>query len=274
MDRLGVVVDRVVAEGDPVAAEEDPAADAEVEADGGGLVDDHDAEPVGVVEDLLGVGVVRGAEGVGAQPAEQREVVDHRGGVVALASDRVVLVHAEALEVEGLAVDQEPGAVDPDGADADRQAVAVDDAGRRRRGRPAGRRGRRPRAARAWASATRSSVDCAARLGDQLAVLVAQLDPDRRAGLAGDRRRCSGRCRCRPSRSVTTVMSSMWVERRGAQPDAAVEAAVVEEVVVVVQLLAAVGAVVTMPGGIDCHVSSLFTDDRDPVFVTRSDEMR
>ena len=40
----------------------------------------------------------------------------------------MILVHAEALEVEGLAVDEEPGPVDPHGADADRQEVAVDEA--------------------------------------------------------------------------------------------------------------------------------------------------
>ena len=66
----------------------------------------------------------------------QLEVVDHGDVVVALAPDGEVLVHAEAPEVEGLVVDQEPGAVDPHGADADREAVAVDevvavDAGRR-----------------------------------------------------------------------------------------------------------------------------------------------
>ena len=73
------------AEGDPITAEEQAAADGEVEADGGGLVDDDDAVPVGVVEHLLGIRVVRRAERVGADPVQEREVVHHRDRVVALA---------------------------------------------------------------------------------------------------------------------------------------------------------------------------------------------
>ena len=105
--------------------------------DGGRLVDDDDAVPVGVVEHLLVVGVVRRAERVRAEPLQQREVVDHERVVVALAVDRDVLVLAEAGEVERLAVDQEARAVHGDRADADRQRVDVD---QRRRRRPAARR--------------------------------------------------------------------------------------------------------------------------------------
>src|SRR6185436_16185607 len=47
--------------------------------------------------------------------------------VVALAAGRRVLVHAEAGEVERLAVDQEPLPVDGDGADPDRLRVGVDE---------------------------------------------------------------------------------------------------------------------------------------------------
>ena len=50
----------------------------------------------------------------------------HRRIVVATTMDVQIFVLAEAPEVEGLAVDQELRAVDPDGADADRQRVAVD----------------------------------------------------------------------------------------------------------------------------------------------------
>ena len=105
---------------------EDAAAEAHVEADGRGLVDDDDAVPVGVVEDVLGVRVVRRAEGVGADPVEQLEVLHDVGVAVRLADRRVVLVHAETLEVEGLAVDEELGAADLDRADADGLVVAVE----------------------------------------------------------------------------------------------------------------------------------------------------
>ena len=84
--------------------------DRAVHPHGRRLVDDDDAVRVGVVQDLLGVRVVGGAEGVGADPAQQREVVDHRDVVVALPAGHVVLVHAEAPEVEGPAVDEEVGA--------------------------------------------------------------------------------------------------------------------------------------------------------------------
>ena len=82
--------------------------------------------PVGEVEDLLGVRVVRGPEGVGARPRHQLEVVDHLHVVVALAPDGRVLVLAEAAEVERLAVDEELLAAHLDGADADGLAVGVD----------------------------------------------------------------------------------------------------------------------------------------------------
>ena len=82
--------------------------------------------PVGVVENLLGVGVVRCAEGVGAQPLHEHKVVDHVGVVVALAAHHAVLVLAEAAKVEGLTVDEEAGAVHLHGADANGQRVDVD----------------------------------------------------------------------------------------------------------------------------------------------------
>lgn len=51
------------------------------------LVDDHDAVGVAQVHDLLGVGVVAGAEGVGPQPAQQVEVLHNQGPVQAFATD-------------------------------------------------------------------------------------------------------------------------------------------------------------------------------------------
>src|SRR5664279_615301 len=53
---LGGVVHRVGREGDVALSAEDSAAEPHVESDGGGLVDDEDAVPVGVVQDVLGVG--------------------------------------------------------------------------------------------------------------------------------------------------------------------------------------------------------------------------
>ena len=115
----GVVVDGLGRERLVALAAEDAAAEAHVQPHGRGLVDDDDAVPVGVVEDVLAVGVVRGAERVRPDPVQQLEVVDEVGVVVALAEDRVVLVLAETFEVERLAVDQELGAANLHGADAD-----------------------------------------------------------------------------------------------------------------------------------------------------------
>ena len=65
---LGGGADRLLGIRRPRAAEEQAAPDAEVEPDRRRLVDDDDAQPVGVLEHLLRVGVVRGPERVGADP--------------------------------------------------------------------------------------------------------------------------------------------------------------------------------------------------------------
>ena len=228
------------------------AADADVEPDGGGLVDDDDAVPVGVVEDLLGVGVVRGAERVRADPLHQREVVDHERVVVALAAHRAVLVLAEAGEVERLAVDQEPRAVDLDRADADRQRVRVDELVAAEQ-LDVERRTGSPRRAATGARPRRVSV--ARRAG-------------RRARPRRRRRRAARRApprRPRPPTSVgddarprrrgrsTTVTSLTCDARRRVQPDRAVQAGVVEEVVEVALARRPSGVSSTMPGGIDCQ---------------------
>ena len=62
---------------------------------------------------------------------QQREVLHQERVVVALAEGRVVLVHAEPGEPERLAVDEELGAADLDGAHADALVVAVDERARR-----------------------------------------------------------------------------------------------------------------------------------------------
>ena len=107
-------------------AAEDPAAQPHVQPDRGGLVDQHNALPVGVVQDVLGIRVVRGAERVGANPAEQLKVVQQKGVVVAFADHRDVLVLAEPREIEGLVVDQEASTVDPYGTDTHALVIAVD----------------------------------------------------------------------------------------------------------------------------------------------------
>src|SRR5512135_233381 len=72
-----------------------PAARAVLRPTAAGLVDDDHAVPVGVVEDLLGVRIVGGAERVRTHPLHQREVVHHERVVVAFAAHGGVLVLAE-----------------------------------------------------------------------------------------------------------------------------------------------------------------------------------
>ena len=126
MDRLGGGADRLLRERRLGATEEESAAHAEVQADGRRLVDDDDAQTVGQVEHLLCVGVVRRPERVGAEPAEEREVVHHRCVVVAPTVHIEVLVLAESPEVEGLSLMRKRVPVDADGADADGEHVTVD----------------------------------------------------------------------------------------------------------------------------------------------------
>ncbi len=96
-----------------------------VHADGRGLVDDDDALAVAQIVHVLRVRVVRGAEGVRAKPVDQRHVLDVQQLVGAAAVEITVLVLAESLEVEGLAVDEELGALDFDRADAEALVVFV-----------------------------------------------------------------------------------------------------------------------------------------------------
>ena len=107
MDELRGGADRLLGIGRPRATEEQAATHAEVEPDRSRLVDHDDALAVGLVQHLLGIGVVGGAERVGPDPREQREVVHHGGIVVTAAVDVQILVLPEAPEVEGLAVDEE-----------------------------------------------------------------------------------------------------------------------------------------------------------------------
>ena len=151
-DRLGVglaaaFVDRLRRERLVRRAEHD-RGQLHVLPDRGGLVDDHDAVPVGVVQHLLGMRVVGRPERVGADPVHQRDVVHEPRVVVPLALDRQVLVLAEPGEPERLAVDEELRAPHLDRPDADRQRVAVDHLVAVGRARPGGRRGSPPPAAR------------------------------------------------------------------------------------------------------------------------------
>ena len=213
LDRLPVdlprgVVDRLLGERHVPLRAEDAAGQAHVQPHGRGLVDHHDAVAVGVVEHLLGVGVVRRAERVRAQPLQQREVVDHERVVVRLAAHRGVLVLAEPLEVERLAVDQKARAVDLHGADADRQRVGVD----RRVAVAPQLDAELVQVALAGApgvdAGDRQLALGAGRPGDLGPVRVAQDGADVRARR---RRRGSARTPSAPSRSVTTVTSLMCV---------------------------------------------------------------
>ena len=223
--------DRLVRIGRPRAAEEHAAADAEVEPDRGRLVDDDDALTIGLLEHLLGVGVVGGAERVGADPCQEREVVQHGGVVVPAAVHVEVLVLAEAAEVEGLVVDEEPRAFDPHGADADGERVAVD--GRRppRPARPAGHRGSPapgPRA-RGRRRGAPPSAPSAAATGVPSA--SSQPDAHRHARRVGGRDGVADDADAvvdvRDHRHVVDVRM-----RRRVEPHAAVQARIVEEVVV------------------------------------------
>ncbi len=122
---LGGRADRFLRERGPGATEEKPATDAEIEADGRGLVDDDDAEAVSHVEHFLRVGVVRRPKGVRADPAEKLEVVQHRRIIVATTTDIEILMLAKSLEIERLFIDEEALPLDADGPYAYRQDVAV-----------------------------------------------------------------------------------------------------------------------------------------------------
>ena len=123
--RARLVVHRVRRERRLWLLAEETRDHVDVQADRSRLVDHHDAVPIGVVEPLLGVGVVRGAEGIGADPAHQLEVVHEERIIVSLAPDGRVLVLAEACQVERFTIDQELLAADLHGSDADRKRVGV-----------------------------------------------------------------------------------------------------------------------------------------------------
>ena len=75
MNLLGDVVGGLGGEGLVALAAEDAATQTHVQSNRGGLVDQHDALPVGVIENVLGIRVVRGAERVRSDPFQQLEVV-------------------------------------------------------------------------------------------------------------------------------------------------------------------------------------------------------
>ena len=96
------------------------------EADGGDFVDDQEALFISHLVQLLGVGVVAGAEAVGTDPLHQLVVALDGGEVEAAAADIGVLVLAEAAQIDGLAVQQEMAVLDLEGADADLLGVFID----------------------------------------------------------------------------------------------------------------------------------------------------
>ena len=77
-----------------------PAADAHRR----GLVHDQNALPVAQVVELLGVGIVAGAHGIGVCPVDQVHILHVQHRVKASAMGGKVLVLAKALEIERLAV--------------------------------------------------------------------------------------------------------------------------------------------------------------------------
>ena len=125
MGPLGGLADRVRGERGEGRGAEDPGGQAAVDPHARRLVDHDDSVPVGVLEHLLGIGVVRGAEGVRPEPLHEREVVNHKHIVVALAPHGGVFVPAEAAEVEGLPVNEEALSAHLHGPDTDRKCVGV-----------------------------------------------------------------------------------------------------------------------------------------------------
>ena len=77
-----------------------PAADAHRR----GLVHDQNALPVAQIVELLGVGIVAGAHGIGIGPVDEVYVLHVQHRVKAASMGGKVLVLAKALEVERLAV--------------------------------------------------------------------------------------------------------------------------------------------------------------------------
>ena len=86
----------------------------------GNLRPDHDAVAVGSALHALVVGVVGEADEVGVEIFEEAEDgVDVFVGVGAAACERGFGVHVGALQEDGLAVEQDAGAIDADVAEAD-----------------------------------------------------------------------------------------------------------------------------------------------------------
>ena len=195
--------------------------------------------------------------------------MDHRGVVVTPAMDVVVLVHAETPEGEGCAVDEESCPLDPYGANADRQCVAVDDGALvvdelcielvevAASGSPQ-LRSRHPQFA--------AGTEC---VGDHGAPGVSQPHPDRCRTHQGDRvvdhaGRALDVGRHRDVRDVGV--------RRRVQPDAPVEPRIVEEVVVLPLSPAPVRHHLHDPRREGLPRQLVVDDHGEAEFLTRSDQ--
>ena len=94
-------------------------------AHGGHLVDDEESLLVRHLVPLLGVGIVAGAEAVGPGPLHALEIpLGHRPAEAA-ADDVEILVFAEALQIDGFAIDEDMVSLDFDRADPNFLLVAV-----------------------------------------------------------------------------------------------------------------------------------------------------
>ena len=186
--------------------------------------------------------------------------MDHRRVVVPTTPDVQVLVHAEALEVKGLAVDQEPVAVHPHGPDTDGLVVAVDQ--------------RLPvedidLEVVEVAVARSPAMDLGdpelagvpLPLGHRRAVGVAEHDPDRTVALDGRRPRHDPRVavEVRDHPDVSQVP-----RRRRTQPDAADQSGVVVEVLEVELLPLPPTEIVDDAGRDGCPVQLVVDHDRHP----------
>ena len=94
-------------------------------AHGGDFVNDKEALLIGHLVDLLGVGVVAGAEAVCADPLHQLKIPLDGRQIKPAAPDVGILVPTEAPQIDRAAVEQETSVPDLKGADADPVQILV-----------------------------------------------------------------------------------------------------------------------------------------------------
>ena len=72
----------------------------------GSLVDNNDAFPVAEPVDLLRIGVVACAEGIGMDPVQEVDILYIEAEIQSSSAEKGILMLAEAFEIKRLAIDQ------------------------------------------------------------------------------------------------------------------------------------------------------------------------